>query len=154
MLWGCDAWNLLNDALKGWGWGGYSDLREWGGDGWLSWRVAKEAPYPLTAARLFPIPTEFPAWLRHQKRFGAQKSSRAVGMAGQGIRGKAPVRPVVAARATQAAGRTGGVFFAGRSIPGRRERQADAWPCPVFGLCWPHEYAQPIISRAPTWRPP
>lgn len=121
-------------------------------DGWLSWRVAKEAPYPLTAARLFPIHTEFPAWMGHQKRFGAQKSSRAVGMAGQGIRGKAPVRPVVAARATQAAGRTGGVFFAGRSIPGRRERQADAWPWPVFGLCWPHEYAQPIISRAPTFR--
>ena len=50
-------------------------------DGWLSWRVAKEAPYPLTAARLFPICTEFPAWMRHQKRFGAQKSSRADDMA-------------------------------------------------------------------------
>ena len=88
-------------------------------DGWLSWRVAKEAPYPLTAARLFPIHTEFPAWLRHQKRFGAQKSSRADGMAGQGICGKASARPVVAARATQARRARGFCLFSpGAASPG------------------------------------
>ena len=144
MLWGYDAWNLLNDALKGLGMGRVFGLEGMGRhtsgpllrlhrDGWLSWRVAKEAPYPLTAARLFPICTEFPAWMRHLKRFGAQKSSWADSGGTGDMREGSP---------GEAGRRSGGtqdarvlLVFAGRTISGRRGRQADAWPWPVFGLC-------------------
>ena len=45
-------------------------------------------------------------------------------------------------------------FIAGRAVAGRRGGPADAWPWPGFGLCWPHEYAQSIISRAAPRRRP
>lgn len=90
-------------------------------DGWLSWRVAKEAPYPLTAARLFPIRTEFPAWMRHQKRFGAQKSSRDGQRCPVGMRKMSPRRGRRAATARAGGARCPCVFSPDAPLPGAGE---------------------------------
>lgn len=86
--------------------------------------------------------------LGHKSQAG-RLAWRGRGYAGRSRCGRSSRR-----RLCRPAGRAGVVFFRRTHHLRAPGRQADAWPWPAFGLCWSHEYAQPIISRAPSWRPP